>query len=90
MWKLNANGKRFILWKKLQWNSVTAINIKMINFDDYVNANKTRHNKHWPYIPDHPYRILINGGSGSRKTNLLLDLMENHTIRFNRKTTRRW
>ena len=42
----------------------------MINFDDCVNENKTEqelhsHNKNWPYIPDHPYRILIIGGSGS-------------------------
>ena len=33
----------------------------MINFDDTVNENKTVHNKKWPYIPDHPYRILITG-----------------------------
>ena len=26
-------------------------------------------------IPDHPYRILITGGSGSRKTNVLLNLI---------------
>ena len=49
----------------------------MINFDDYVNENKTKHNKNWPYIPDHPYRILIIGGSGSGKTNVLLNLIEN-------------
>ena len=49
----------------------------MINFDDYVNENKTERNKNWPYIPDHPYRILIIGGSGSKKTNLLLNLIEN-------------
>ena len=49
----------------------------MINFDDYVNENKTEHNKNWPYIPDHPYRILIIGGSGSGKTNVLLNLIEN-------------
>ena len=49
----------------------------MINFDNYVNENKTEHNKNWPYIPDHPYRILIIGGSGSGKTNLLLNLIEN-------------
>ena len=49
----------------------------MINFDDYVNENKTEHNKNWPYIPDHPYRILIIGGSGSGKTNALLNLIEN-------------
>ena len=49
----------------------------MINFDDYVNKNKTEHNSKWPYIPDHPYRILIIGGSGSGKTNALLNLIEN-------------
>ena len=46
----------------------------MINFDDYTNENKTEHNSNWPYIPDHPYRILIVGGSGSGKTNALLNL----------------
>ena len=49
----------------------------MINFDNYVNENKTKHKNNWPYIPDHPYRILIIGGSGSGKTNLLLNLIEN-------------
>ena len=49
----------------------------MINFDDYVNENKIERNKNWPYIPDHPYRILIIGGSGSRETDLLLNLIEN-------------
>ena len=49
----------------------------MINFDDIVNENKTVHNKNWPYIPDHPYRMLIIGGSGSGKTNALLTLMNN-------------
>ena len=49
----------------------------MINFDDYVNENKTEHNKNQPYIPDKPYRILIIGGSKSGKTNLLLNLIEN-------------
>ena len=47
----------------------------MINFDNYVNENKTKYNKDWPYIPEHPYRILIIGGSGSGKT--LLNLIEN-------------
>ena len=48
----------------------------MINFDDYVNENKTKYNKIWPYTPDHPYRILIIGGSWSWKTNVLLNLIE--------------
>ena len=49
----------------------------MINFDNYVNENKTEHNKNWSYIPDHPYRVLIIGDSGSGKTNVLLNLIEN-------------
>ena len=49
----------------------------MINFDEYGNENKIEHNSNWPYIPDHPYRILIVGGSGSGKTNALLNLINN-------------
>ena len=49
----------------------------MINLDDYTNKNKTEHNSKWPYIPDHPYRILIVGGSGLGKTNALLNLINN-------------
>ena len=30
----------------------------------------------WIQIPDHPYRILIIGGSGSRKTKSLLNLIK--------------
>ena len=49
----------------------------MINFDNYVNENKTEHNINWLYIPDYSYRILIMGGSGSGKRSLLLNLIEN-------------
>ena len=35
--------------------------------------NNKKHNKKWPYIPDHSYRIIIIGGSGSGKTNTLLN-----------------
>ena len=49
----------------------------MINFDDYVNKNKTEHNGNWLYIPDKPYRMLIIGDSGSGKTNVLSNLIEN-------------
>ena len=48
----------------------------MINFDYYTNENIIEHNPKWPYIPDHPYRVLI-GGSGSGKTNALLNLINN-------------
>ena len=47
---------------------------KMINLDSITNENNKKHNEKWPYIPDHPYRILIIGGSGSGKTNALLNL----------------
>ena len=47
----------------------------MINFDNIINENNEEHNEKWPYIPDHPYRILIIGGSGSGKTNKLLNLI---------------
>ena len=49
---------------------------KMISFNNYVNENKTEHNKNWPHTPDKPYRILLIRGSGSGKTNLVLNLIE--------------
>ena len=51
----------------------------MINFDDYANGSKTKPNLKWPYIPDHPYKILITRGSGSGKTHALLNLMNNQS-----------
>ena len=51
----------------------------MINFDDYTSENRTEHNLNWPYIPHHPYRTLIIGGSGSGKTIALLNLINNQT-----------
>ena len=52
----------------------------MINFDDYTNENKTEDNLKWPYIPDHSYRILIVGGSGSGITNAFLNLIYNQPL----------
>ena len=49
----------------------------MINFADATNENKTEHSIKWSYIPDYPCRILIIRGSGSRKANSLLNLI-NH------------
>ena len=48
----------------------------MFNLDSITNENNKEHNKKWPFISDHPYRILIIGGSGSRKANPLLNLIE--------------
>ena len=47
----------------------------MINLDSITNKNNKEHNEKWPYIPDHPYRILIIGGSGSGKRNTLTNLI---------------
>ena len=48
----------------------------MLNLDDITNENKKKHNEKWLFIPDYPYRILIIGGSGSGKTNALLNLVK--------------
>ena len=48
----------------------------MINLDSITNENNKEHNEKWSYIPDHPHRILIIGGSGSGKTNTLLNLIK--------------
>ena len=48
----------------------------MINLDSIINENNKERNKKWPYIPNHPHRILIIGGSGSGKTNTLLNLID--------------
>ena len=54
---------------------VIIIYYKMINLDDITNENNKEFNKKQPYILDHPYRILIIGGSGSGKTNTLFNLI---------------
>ena len=45
----------------------------MGNYDQSFEIN---HNPNWSYIPDHPYSILIIDGSGSEKTNVLLNLIK--------------
>ena len=47
----------------------------MINFDDVTKENIKGLNPNWPQIFDLPYRILINGGSGSGKTNSIFNLI---------------
>ena len=44
------------------------------NYNQSVEINR---NPNWPFIPDHPYRILIIGYSESSKTGVLLNLMKN-------------
>ena len=52
---------------------------KMINFDYITKEDMKEHSQNLPEIPDHSCRILIVGGSGSGKTNALLNLI-NHEL----------
>ena len=47
----------------------------MITLDSITNENNKEYDEKLPFIPDHSYRILITGGSGSGKTNALLNLI---------------
>ena len=47
----------------------------MFNLDRITNENNKEQNEKWPYIPDHPYRILIIGGTRSGKTNALINFI---------------
>ena len=47
--------------------------IRIKSWDQSVEIN---HNLNCLYIPEHPYRILVIGGSGSGKTNVLLNLIK--------------
>ena len=47
----------------------------MINFDDVTKENIKELYTNWPQIPDHPYRVLIVGGSLSGKSNSLFNLL---------------
>ena len=49
----------------------------MFNFAYITNEDIKEHNPNWPEISDHPYKILIFGGSGSGKTNALRNLINN-------------
>ena len=50
----------------------------MANFDSIINEK----NKKWPYIPDHPYIILMIGGSKSAKINALINLINEQNNNF--------
>ena len=71
-WAKTLNARK----KKIKRISIIK-QYKMSNFD-YIRKEYIRvHNPKWPDIPDHPYGILIIGGSGHGKTNALLNLI-NH------------
>ena len=51
----------------------------MINFDGITGENTQKHYLYWSQVPDHSYRILNVGSSGSGKTNVLLSLVNHQT-----------
>ena len=51
------------------------------NYDELV---EIYHITNWPYIPDHPQRILMIGGSRSGKANVLLNLIKHQQPDINK------
>ena len=62
--------------ENLEYTRIKNINTTII-FDEVTGKSTTEHNPDLPQLPDHPYRILTVGGSGSGKTNVLFNLI-NH------------
>lgn len=52
------------------------MNKKLANFDDTIWENTEEHDLNWSHIPDHPYKMLVIGGSGSKKVNTLHNLTD--------------
>ena len=52
----------------------------MFDLNDFMNENNEDHNKKWPHVPDHLYRVLIIVGFGSMQTNALINLMKEQDI----------
>ena len=69
------DDKPYILKNGINTLAYGHKDIKIINLDSTTNENNKKHNEKWPYIPDHPYRIIIIGGSRSGKTNALITLI---------------
>ena len=53
----------------------------MKKYDESVEINQ---NSNWSYIPGHPYTILITVGSGSGKSNVLLNLIKHQQPDINK------
>ena len=53
----------------------------MKNYDGLVKINQ---NPNWPYVPNHPFRIVIIGSSGSGKTNVLLNLRKHQWLNIDK------
>ena len=60
-------------FERLLLNSLYFITYLLLHHGGFINLN---HWANWPYVPDHPFRILIIGGPGWGKNNALLDLIK--------------
>ena len=65
--------KKDLLYKKEEIKFNNIIKQYQNDFDYITKEDIKGHNPNWPQILEHPYRILIVGGSGSGETNALLD-----------------
>ena len=70
------DDKRYILKNGIKTLAYEHKDIKMINLDSITIENNKKYNEKWPYIRDHPYKIVIIGDSVSGKTNTLLNLLK--------------
>jgi hypothetical protein len=51
------------------------MSLDIINFDKICNPNKKPEKKKCSLMPNHPFRMLMCGGSGSGKTNVLINMI---------------
>ena len=62
--------------------AIIFIHYKTINLDSISCENNKERNEKWLYIPHHLYRILIIGGSGSGKTNTVINLIREQDYNY--------
>jgi len=48
---------------------------EIVNFDDICTDKNDRKKKKCIHMPNHPFRMLMIGGSGSGKTNILMNMI---------------
>ena len=79
-WLILQSEQRFINEK----HSANGTNEKIIQRKEEIKCNNIKNNSknnlNWPQISDHPYKILTTGGSGTGKTNALLNPIKQQTI----------
>ena len=97
MYSLKRNKKEFIknnnlvlkIHQRLKSERHNVFNEKIneisLSSNGFTKKNIKEHNPNLLQILDHPYKILIIGGSGSGKTNSLLNIMIHQSDILNNK-----